>query len=47
MHLQRLTVNKNIDYLGNAYNETTKGTSRSNTGYFAVYQATGVYIIII
>lgn len=35
MHLQRITVNKNTDYLGNAYDETTNGTSRSKMGYFA------------
>lgn len=44
MHLQRITVNKNIDYLGNTYDETTKGTSRSKTGYFAESSHWCVYL---
>lgn len=34
LHSQRVTVNKNMDYLGNTYYQTTKDTNRTKMGCF-------------
>lgn len=49
LHSQRVTVNKNNDYLGNTYDQTTKGTNRTKMGCFVeskILECIFVFIIL-